>query len=1190
MELLSAYIPMDRRQALARGESLPDRTSGAALFADISGFTPLTEALLKELGPRRGADELTRHLNLVYDALIAEVDRYGGSVVGFSGDAITCWFDSDPSALPSVAGQAGLRATACSLAMQQAMRRFATVKTPSGGTVSLAMKAAVAGGPVRRFLVGDPHIQVIDVLAGATLDRMAEAEHYANKGEVVLGAEVIAQIGDNVEIAEWRGDAETGKRFGVVAKLARAVEVAPSPMVTMEGMEGTQGTEGTEAGLRAWLLPPVYERLTTGQGQFLAEIRPAVALFLKFGGIDYDGDEAAGAKLDAYVRWTQNVLRRYEGYLLDLTIGDKGSYFYGVFGAPLAHDDDPARAVAAALELRLSSPELDFISGAQIGISRGRMRTGAYGGSTRRTYGVLGDAVNLAARLMSQAEPGQILVSQDIAEATAQSYNFKSIGPIPVKGKQEPVPVAMVLDRRSPSAQRSVGLFTHSLVGRDAELARMEQILESVLTGEGQIIRLEGEPGAGKSHLATEFVKRAKRRGLRGATGICQSISQNIPYSPWRQIFRTVLIHFGFQRAELESQTAFQSTFHNLQSAIQENPNWLLRLPLLGDLLGLPIPDNITTATFEPRLRQEALFALVVELIQSWAKTRPLLFLIDDAHWMDEASLGLTLALSRVIFQAPVLLLLTQRRPLHEDKPLLPELDQLTGYHYLNLNELSPEGIAALVANRLQARPSALALSLIQAQAQGNPFFTEELVDALREAGNLQRQADGAWTLSEAMFNALHDANCLVISASGDASYTDAWMLAPNAQLSAVDLGIPDSIHGVVLSRIDRLPEAHKATLKVASVIGRAFELDLLAQAHPAQPSRDTLLGQIELLETRDFAHLETPPPRLAYMFKHNITQEVAYETLLEAQQRELHQTVANALEGLRPDVVEQLAYHYSRSGVRHKMMFYLDKAARKAQREYANETALNYYSQALALEERWEWRKGQVEISHILGRRAEEQVALRTLEGAPSAPVSEVAYLWGQYHEAVGDYAEAQAAIERALEACRDRADVPGEVRCLSQLGLIARRRGDYDSAKAWYSQALAFFHDEITSSDEEAQVFAQALNGLGIVHRQQGNFDEAKKCYEQALTVSRKSGNRKDEADALNSLGVTASYQRSFVEALAYHRQALEIRRVIGDRTGVGGSLISLAQVVRDAGDYGQAQEYFAEALTIQQVTGNR
>ena len=156
MSVFSAYIPMDRRQAMAHGEDLPHRADGSVVFADISGFTPLTAALLKELGLRRGPEELTRQLNLVYDALITEVHNFSGSVIGFSGDAITCWLDGDD----------GARATACGLALQRAMYQFEKIETPAGTLISLALKVAVAAGSVRRFVVGNPHGRYIDVLAG----------------------------------------------------------------------------------------------------------------------------------------------------------------------------------------------------------------------------------------------------------------------------------------------------------------------------------------------------------------------------------------------------------------------------------------------------------------------------------------------------------------------------------------------------------------------------------------------------------------------------------------------------------------------------------------------------------------------------------------------------------------------------------------------------------------------------------------------------------------------------------------------------------------------------------------------------------------------------------------------------------------------------------------------------------------
>lgn len=1163
MDLLGAYLPTDRRHALARGETLPDRTHGAALFADVSGFTPLTEALLNQLGPRRGAEELTHQLNLVYAALIAEVDRYGGSVITFGGDAITCWFDQSPA----VGGQPpARRAVACALAMQTTMKPFESVPTPSGQTVTLAMKAAVAAGPARRFIVGDPAIQLIDALAGATLQRMAEAEHHAQRGEVVVSEEAVPP---EAIIAEWRAGEMPHERFAVVSGLRQTVPPTPWP-ATDQAL--------AEAVIRPWLLKAVFERARDGQDDFLAELRPASVLFMRFGGIDYDNDPEAGKKLNDFVRWAQSILDKdsIEGTLLQIIIGDKGSYIYAAFGAPLAHDDDADRMVAAALELRRVTQALPFVDSAQLGLSQGRMRVGPYGGPTRRTYGMLGDAVNLAARLMAKADSGEILASQSVAAIVMHRYQLQELAPVQLKGKSGAVAAFQVLGTRQLSQQRSGAFFTHPLVGRDAELEKFGSIVKALLAGRGQLLRLEGGLGMGKSHLSAEFMNQATQRGVRAVVGDCHSTRQDIAYAPWRQIFRTLISDFGVHLVEGDDPALnAPSVVSHLQSLFSSNPSWLIRLPLLGDLLGINIPDNTTTAAFDPRLRQEALLALAVDLLGAWATRQPLFLVLEDVHWLDEASQSLTLALARVVAQFPMLLMVVHRPPMRANVAIIPELNRLPNYHALVLEELSLEGIAQLVSHRLAGSITPLALALIQARAQGNPFFTEELVTNLRESQRLQRrvEAQAGWDLAESLVNALRDANCLIKDADGQ------WQLAPTARLSEVALELPDSVQGMVLARMDRLPEQHKSTLKVASVIGRSFGFDILHTAHPAKPTPKNLEDQLTTLEQRDFTRPEALS-QLAYMFKHNATQEAAYDTLLEAQQRDLHRAVGIVLEKFQPEAVEQLAYHFARGGpeAREQALVYLDKAARKSQREYANETALHYYAQALALESRWEWRKGQVEILHILGRREDEHNALRLLDVDTQAPAFEVAYLWGKYHEAIGDYAAAQAAIERALTAGLSPA------RGLPQLGLIARRQGNYEGAKARYQQAL----DVLQNAMPEAR--AEALNGLGVVHRQLGNFDEARQCFEGALSLSQASGNRRGEGEALNGLGSTAFYQRKFAEAIAYHDRALKLRREVGDRAGEGSSLYNLAIAVGEAGDNAKALDYFHDTLKLQQAIGNR
>ena len=1223
---LAVYIPMDRRQALARGVDLPDRTRGAALFADISGFTPLTEALVQELGRQRGAEELTRQLNRVYTALVNHVHRYRGSVISFSGDAITCWFDGDE----------GVRATACALAMQQEMTYFARVQTPGGTTVSLAIKVGVTVGPVRRFLVGDPDIQFIDALAGATLDDVAAAEKQAEKGEVVLGPPAVPLLEKYVAIQDWRED-EQGQRYAVVDGITIPVTLsAPWPPIP--------GDRLAESQLRPWLLPPVYERLLqTGQQAYLAELRPAVTLFLRCGGLDYDGDDEAGIKLDAYMRWVQNVLGRYEGYLLQLTVGDKGSYLYAAFGAPIAHDDDPVRAVAAATELRSPPAEFDFIGAVQIGISQGRLRTGAYGGETRRTYGVLGDEVNTSARLMGKAASGQILVSPQIVQAASRSYIFKELGAFVLKGKAEPLLVSEVVRGRDVSGQRPSTLFTMPLVGREEDLAQLMQRLTLAANSQGQVVQLEGAAGIGKSHLAAEFAERALKEGFRVVTSACLSTSQGTPYYPWRQIFGT-FFDLTEETGTAESLSAITARqIDKVEDLVwQTNPDWQLRLPLLGDLLGLPIPENTATAAFDPRLRQEALFALAAEIVQSWAQSQPLLILIDDIHWMDEASLGLALDLSRSLTTSPVLLLFVHRPALRTDTLHTADFAQLSHFHYMNLNELSADGVTALIRNRLRGNVSPLVLSLIQTQAQGNPFFVEELGNTLLESGQLYSGSDGTWTLSDRLVMALREANCLVRQ-DGD------WVLAESVSLSAADLGIPDSIHGIVLSRIDRLPESHKLTLKVASVIGRTFEFSLLNHTHPSRLAAAVLQDQVGNIEQRDFVRLEVPPPQLAYMFKHNTTQEVTYGTLLFAQRRALHRTVARwyeatygqgdaeaTLESRMAPFFSLLAYHWRQAEDVAKERYYARLAGEQAAAQFANEEAIAYFSRALDLTAdddlvtRYRLLLGREAVYGLMGEReaqAADLIQLQILVDQIEQPhrCAEITLRYANYYEAISDFSaallaaqqtvhwadiagdakrkvegltawgraywrrgnfnEARAKLTEALTLSQREGNGPGEANAMHQLGTVLYIIGDREAAREYIEKALTIRRELGNLRGE-----ADSLNNLVAVYHGLNDFVQAMNCGEQSLAIFQAMGNRRDEAIALNNLGAMKHTLGDFATARDYHERALAISRTLSDRQGESVAANNLGWVLHHLGDEAAARHYCQRALDIRVAIGDK
>jgi predicted ATPase len=796
---------------------------------------------------------------------------------------------------------------------------------------------------------------------------------------------------------------------------------------------------------------------------------------------------------------------------------------------------------------------------------------------------------------MEEAGAGQIVVSQRIAEAAAGWYRFEHLGAAQLRGKTVALPIYSLEAGRLPSRQRPATAFAHRLVGRDDELAQMEQLLQSALSGRGRILRLVGTAGIGKSHLAAEFVERTLSRGLQVVVGACHSTTQGIAYAPWRQVFRAMFdLSEEAVGSEDPSSLAARHIAQVSEAVHRQNRSWLPRLPLLGDLLGLPIPDNQTTAVFDARLRQESLLALAVELMQSWASERPLVLLIEDVHWMDEASLALTTALGRALDRSTVLLVLVHRPPGAEDSPLLPHLDRLPCCETMVLGDLPPQGIRTLVTHRLGGEPSSLAMALIEKLAQGNPFFAEELVDALGEEGGLQRDQDGLWVLSESIFAALREAKCL-------AREDGHWFLAHQAPVSTVALGIPDSVQGLVLSRIDRLPEPHKLTLKVAGVVGRSFEFDLLTGSHPAGPGRETLLEQMEVLQTLDFVRLEMPEPQRTYLFKHSITQEVVYQTLLEDQRRELHGGIGEALEQLLPEAIGRLAYHYSRSGVRDKAVHYLLRAGEQAAARYANIEAVDHLGRALDLLPetdlvgRYETLLAREKVLDLQGEREAQHKDLAALQSLVDAlqddrKRAEVGLRQAHYAEVTGDYDTAIVFARDAVHVAQSAAQGGAETSALQaagyvQGGLVLFRQGEYDRARSRLEQALA-----LARASHLATVEANVLRNLGNVATRRGDYDRARSCFEQALALHRAAGDIRGEGLVLNNLGIVVMEQGDYAGGLAHCEQSLDRCREVGDRRGACMALGNLGNANHSLGDYARAQSYYEQSLEWSREIGDR
>lgn len=1162
MLTVASFLPEDRRRALATGHELPARAVGCVLVVDISGFTPLTEALVRALGERDGADAATRHLNRIYTELTAALHAYGGSIVGFSGDGMLCWFDA---AEDTPAGTA-TRALAAAAEVQARMHTLAAVPITATLTITLAVKTALAAGEVRRMVVGDPARQRIDVMAGPAVDAAAQGEQLAARGQIVVSASTLALVRAGLQ-AVTPVDAGPEQFFAVepvagfpVAVARRAPE--PDPVLADEDAA-------------PWLLPPVRAQLAHAGGRFLGEIRPAVALFVRFGDLDFHTDPAAPSKLDAYVRWVQEVLARYDGALIQLTTGDKGSYLYAAFGAPVAHDDEIGRAVGTARRLLAPPASLPYRPRPQIGMAHGRMRVGPYGSATRASYGVQGAAVNLAARLMMQAQPGEIILDAATADFLTDRAALTPFPPVVLKGHDAPTALFRLDAELTQAPVPPRTSTTMPLLGRDDALHTLDRVLADQRTGaRGALVTVTGDAGMGKSRLLAAWSTMAQGAAT-VATGSARSTEQRTAYFALRPVVRMLLGLDTLPHADADVQIAHLTT-----AVAAVNAAWAVRVPLLADLLGLPVVDNEVTASLDARQRREALHDLVAGLLGERALRRPVVIVLDDAQWLDEGSAALLGELAVVTLGASVLLVVAQRTGGAARRLLPTAVADDVMVLDIKIGGLDQVQVSALLAAWLGRPPDELTAALVWQRSQGNPLMVEALADALQHAGHLVRTDEDVWTLTPDIQERLRRSGALVTTRTGDAL---------RAVQGDFGLNLPSSLHGLVLTQIDALPERTKLTLKTASVLGREFPRALLAAAHPMDDGGEGLAHDLRVLTERGILEGESSAAA-GFAFRHNITQEVVYRTLLDEQRRELHGRAARALEAHDPDAVAQLAHHFyhadlSDAAIQTRSLHYLDRAAALAQRDYANETALHQVERALALEPHWARYKQQAELLHILGRRDDEAAALARLADCADAPAVDVALAEGDYFEAVSRYDEATDAMLRARRAAVASGVRAAEARALARLGMIAWRQGSYSAAAEHYAEALELLSRNAMLVAEEADV----RYGLGLVHRQQGHYDAAQAEFARCLDLYRGQGNRPAEAKTLIALGHVAHHRQDLEAAMAAYESALPIYRETGDRAGVASSELSIGQGLSARGAYAEAVRHLATALDLHRRLGD-
>jgi class 3 adenylate cyclase/tetratricopeptide (TPR) repeat protein len=649
------------------------------------------------------------------------------------------------------------------------------------------------------------------------------------------------------------------------------------------------------------------------------ERRRATVLFADLTGFTslserLDAEDAA-ATVNRCFELLEGVVTRHGG-TVDKYIGD---CVMALFGVTDALEDTAHRAVNAAIEMRSlfaeggplggpDSPPLEL----HVGINSGLVIAGEVGGAVRREFTVMGDAVNIASRLKDLAPPGCIYVGAETHRDTSHQFEYRTLPPLRLKGKAQEVRAWELLSQREVVHRSRIDprrpVFSR-LVGRTRELARLDEALAALRAGRGGIVSLIGEAGLGKSRLVAELTAPGRLGDVTVLQGRSLSVGQNLAYHPFADLLR------GWSR--IADDEAGATAARKLEAAIAEvvPADAAETAPLIATLVGIPLSEEQRgrLAGIHGEAMQKLILRSVKELFTAVARRRPLVLVFEDLHWADLSSVGLLEALLGLTRNHPILFLTVSRPDFATALRLLAaaRTGHADRHVEIVLKPLEPPHVRTLLDNLFERGdvPEAVR-GLIQTKAGGNPFYLEEVVRALIDAGAMVHTHDG-----------LH------------------------ATEKIHDVAIPGTIRETIMARIDRLGERCKGVFQIAAVVGRSFDRELLADLVPSPEHLDEDIGQLVDLELLIHDRV--------YTFKHALIQEVAYESILRARREQLHGRVAELIEARRSaaaGVTGMLAYHFSLAGQLERAEHYLFAAGDEAARSAASDEALHYFRSACEL------------------------------------------------------------------------------------------------------------------------------------------------------------------------------------------------------------------------------------------------
>jgi class 3 adenylate cyclase/tetratricopeptide (TPR) repeat protein len=830
--------------------------------------------------------------------------------------------------------------------------------------------------------------------------------------------------------------------------------------------------------------------------------------------------EDARALLDAVLERLIEAVHRFEG-TVNQVMGDG---IMALFGAPVAHEDHAVRACYAALRMHRAidryAEEVRRGQGLdvqiRVGINSGEVVVRSIGSDLQMDYTAVGQTTHLAARMEQLARPGVTLITDATRRLADRHIVAESQGPVPVKGLKDPVEV-YELRAAAPANSRLQTVTARALtrfMGRDTEMERLHRLLEAAAGGDGQVVALVGEPGVGKSRLVGEFVQSSATQGWDVLEVSAVAYDASTPYLPITTLLKA---YFRVDATDdpARVQDKVSARLMDLGLPLAE------MLPPLLALGNLPVGDPDWIAA-DPPERRRRLFSAITQLMRRASRVRPLLLVVENVQWGDSETRAVLASLADALRDARAMLVLSHRSEFHLGWMPRPGLTEV------RLEPLAPETADALLRGLLGDAPDlAPVKALLVERTDGNPLFLEESVQSLVETGVI----------------------------SGERA--DYHLAKP---LDAIR--IPDRVQALVAARIDRLPREDKACLQAGAVIGKDVHFAVL-QAVADQPA-DVLMREIADLEAGEFLRPSSLFPELAYSFKHAVTHDVVYSSLLKDQRRTLHARIVDALETLYPerraDYVERLAHHAIGGELWYEAVGYLREAAAKAVARSANREAVAFLEQALlalrhlpessetflhAIDVRLDLRPPLLQLGRLDAIRAvSSEAASMAAQIADEGRLARAYTYLINYHYLLGEPERVLDYGARCLAITERSAD--------DTFATLARRyMGHCYHALGQLGRTVRVLEDNVAALEnarddtEDLVSYVASCAWLAWAHADEGDFDTAERWIDRARARAENRRHPYSQAIASAFAGLVAAGRGQLERAVPLLSHSLDICR---------------------------------------------